>query len=160
MAKQEELVEEFDDGQGEFVEEDEIVVEEETEVIEPEKKVIKQLAEDKVKDNKDGNSLYPKYQEYIEVLGGWDNLSDADKKRMNGTFKKPSGKTIGTEVARSAAHQRAIDLKKSIVGSMYAVLEKDLTEFKELQSLNPNAKLTVETYLKGWGKFTKGLPED
>ena len=149
-------------------EEEEVTVEEEPKVekAEKEKKKAKPaelLTEDKCRKDKDGNSLYPKYLEYIDLLGGWDAMEEPDRKRINGTFKIP-GRAFGGTVDTSTlppAHRKALDLIKQVSDAAYAGVENNAMDiFNELQAMNPKAKLSVEVYLKGKNKFVDGLPKE
>lgn len=150
MAKQEP---DFEAG---FDSEDEITQEKPK----PDKKPVAMLSEEECRLGTDGESVYEKYLDYIDTLGGWSNLNDADKRRLNQTFKKKGrfGGGATEEVARSESHRQAIRLKKSISDSMYA--NANMEELSELQALNPDAKISFEIYAKGWKKFVSGLPED
>ena len=153
---QEDLVDAF--------ETEEIAVEEQVEKKEKEKaKPVEKLTAETVREDKDGNPVIKKYLEYLEILGGWEKMSDADKKKINASFKKP-GRAFGTGVDVSKlppAHRRALDLIKTISDAAYAGVENNAMDiFNELQALNPDSKLSVEVYIKGKKQFVAGLPEE
>ena len=161
---QDDLVGAFEDEQTET--EVEVTDEEPVEEGTKEKKKAKPvelLDVDGVREDGDGNSLHPKYLEYIELLGGWKGMSEIDKRKINATFKKP-GRAFGTGVDVSKlppAHRKALDLNKLIRDAAYAGVENNAMDtFNELQALNPDGKVSVEVYFKGWKVFIAGLPEE
>lgn len=167
MSDETKDVESFDDFEDVEVEQDE------TETTEKPKKVTQPLTG---KDCVPG--LYPQYVNYVENIQPlrmglpvgkfadiWAKMVEADKAFVNKMFKLKGkfGQSGGgkEEVAKSKAHQRAIDLKKEITQAMYGYAQENFSEqLNELQALNVKSEISFEIYLKGWTKFTKGLPED
>ena len=90
----------------------------------------------------------------------WEKMNESQRQAANKAFKKKS-KVIGTvkeEIAKSPEHARAIAIKNAVSKSMYAHAEENFAaDLSELQALNPDAKLSVEIYFKGWNKFAKAL---
>ncbi len=59
------------------------------------------------------------------------------------------------------AHRKALDLNKIIRDAAYAGVENNAMDtFNELQALNPDGKVSVEVYFKGWKTFIAGLPKE
>lgn len=154
---------------------DEVEVEDETDATETkQKKVTLPLTE---KDAVPG--LYPQYRNYVENIQPlrmglapakfdviWNQMTESDKASINKMFKLKgkfgaSGGVGKEEVAKSKAHQRAIDLKKEITQAMYGYAQEHFdAQLNELQKLNDKSVVSFEIYVKGWKKFVVGLPED
>jgi len=107
---------------------------------------------------------------YGRIVGGktakdvWGKMNKTQQKAANEPFVLKREFGVGaTVVPKSAAEQRAYDIKKQVIDEMYAVAATHLEEggiLEELQQLNPDKEVDIQIYFKGWNEFWKGLPSD
>ena len=101
-----------------------------------------------------------------EVDEVWALMNDSDKNGVNKAYKKKgkfgAGGGAGKQaIARSQAHQEAMDIQKGIRdGAQAFISDNHMDDFNKLQGLSPETAISIEIYFKGWTKFVAGLPDD
>lgn len=105
-----------------------------------------------------------------EVDEVWALMNNAARTTTNSAFKIKGAFGAGgggkEEVAKSKAHQEAIDLQKGIrTGAQGFIQDNHMDDFNKLQALcgakgdgKPEAPISIEIYFKGWKAFVVALP--